>query len=166
MKDYNVEQLRTYFKENNIDDKTRQILLENNPFNGKNLKWERDYKKTNRILAFAIKNKKLINKDTNIKEITAIGDFSISKFFRFVENNCINFKKETVVLARDTLYCNDSYLNNLIKNTPHFILGICTKDYKAYKVKKELYKKITEKNKNIELIECNTDGYNVCIVRK
>ena len=166
MNDYNDILLRTYFKENKIDNQTKQKLLENNPFNEKYMKWEYNYKKTNKILAFAIKDKKLISKDSSIKELTAIGDINMSRFLRNDNDREYNFKKGTIVLARDSLYGNDSYLSKLIKSTPHFILGICTKDYLAYKAKRDLYKKIAKNNKDLEIIECIPDGYNVCIVRK
>lgn len=162
--DYYVKMLRVYFRDINISQEDKNILLNTNPFNNKFIKWEENYTKANRLIANSIKKHNLINLNKNsIEELTAIGDESISRYILF--NNYQNIRLPKITLVHDNLI-GKSFLPDLVKNNNHFILGISTKNYDDYKKRLEYYETILKNKKYCEIIESYSEGNNTCIIRK
>ena len=163
--DYYVKMLRIYFNDNNITGKKKYSLLDNNPFDGNFTKWEENYIKGNKLIAEAIKNNNLIKNIYFVDELTGNDDESISKYLG-LENNYGYSKTPKLTIVHDNLRGNTSYLPNIIKDKPHFILGIATKDFKAYQARVNYYDKIIKNNKSIKIIESYRDDNNICIIHK
>ena len=168
--DYNSKMLTLYFKEKDFSNEEIQQLLNDNPFNFKFTKWEKNVQYYNRILANTIKRKKLVNENTVLQEVTNHKDNSIS---RYLNNNSeyystLNFFKRNdgIVLIHDSIYRDNKAIKILCEKNNSFITGICTRDYVRYKKKLIFYKEILNKYKNIQLTEALENGHSICLIKK
>ena len=87
--DYDVEMLRLYFKEKNYSKEKINELLDSNPFNKEYMEWIKSRNLTGKDLARVIIKNHLINKDTNIQEITSHENDRVSKYLfnKWTRNN-------------------------------------------------------------------------------
>lgn len=166
--DYYTKLLKVYFLDNGISKKRQYELLNENPFNDHFASWEKTYHDSNRVLGRFLRKNGIKEHELTIDELTAIGDESIAKYLNdgLLHDFAYNKKRKKVCLVHDNLYGKASFLNELIKNKPHFILGICTKDKQAYKEKLLYYRNLLSKNENISILEGQEDGYNICVVKR
>lgn len=78
--DYDVEMLKLYFKEKNYSEEKINELLDSNPFNKEYMEWIKNRNLTGKDLARVIIKNHLINKDTNLQEITSHENDRVSKY--------------------------------------------------------------------------------------
>ena len=166
--DFYVKMLRTYFSDNDISKEKQSELLDKNPFGTHFTLWEKKYHESNRVLGNYLRRNGINVNNLTIEELTAIGEESLSRYLddgKYHKNE-YNNKKIKVCLVRDNLHGVSAYLPNLLKEKPHFVLGICTQDRNAYIEKLQYYKKLLQNMKDVEIIEASDRGYNICVVKR
>ncbi len=165
--DYYTKLLKVYFNDLNIGRKEQLKLYESNPFDDKFSKWEHDYHKENRLMGRFLRRNGIDKHKMTIEELTAIGDETITKYLDDGRlHDDYNQKKNNICLVHDNLYGNSLYLSDVIKNKPHFAIGICTNNKKAYMDKLKYYKEMIKKHNDIKIIEGQEAGYDICIVKR
>lgn len=168
--DYNSEMLKLYFFEKGFSSKEQEIILSKNPFSYPFVSWERKQLQTNQVLAKVLKTFRLINKQDNIHEIVNDKYNSISKYLlnnATYSNNIKDFiSKNSVILIRDTIRDDMTFAEELAKMPYSFITGICTSDKISYLEKKEMYKKLKEKIKSLEITDVQSKELRICLIKK
>ena len=163
--DYYVKMLRIYFTDNNIFGYEKKLILNDNPFNYQFVNWEENYSKANRLIAESIKEHKLlIDNKYPIEEIDFIEEESISKYLENYKKIYYNYKGIKTILVHDTLI-GKTRLPDIL-NKPHFILGLSTNNYDAYKKRLKYYEKIINNSKKVHIIESYDEGFNTCVIHK
>ena len=168
--DYNSTMLKQYFKEQNFTTNEQQQLLNENPFNKRFVRWEKNQLLTNRIIANTIKRKKLIDSDTTIQEIVNHEDNSIGKYLsnntEYYTNLGFFIRKDGIILIRDSINFENMIVKKLYKNDYSFITGICTSNLYEYHKKLKIYKEIASYIKQLQIIEATDNNQNICLVKK
>lgn len=167
--DYDVEMLRTYFKEKNYPKEKINELLNSNPFDINYINWLKEREFTGKKLARELIKNYLIHSNDKLQELTTHENDTVSKYLsnkyiissskktlKFMPGYKI-FVRGKVANKTNILIC-DKY------NIP-FILGECTKDLNYFRKIKEYYIELSKQLKNVELIENNFNNINTCIIR-
>ena len=164
--DYDVEMLKLYFKEKNYSEEKINELLDSNPFDKKYMEWLKNRNLTGKDLARVIIKKHLINKDTNLQEITSHENDRVSKYLfnksiTSIITQSIRFMPGYTIFMRGKSYVLKSFINH---NIP-FIAGECTYDKTYYEKIKKYYLNLSKQLKNCEFIEDESNYKNTCIIR-
>lgn len=164
--DYDVEMLRLYFKEKNYSKEKINELLDSNPFNKEYMEWIKSRNLTGKDLARVIIKNHLINKDTNLQEITSHENDRVSKYLfnksiTSIITQSIRFMPGYTIFMRGK----SNILKSCIKHNIPFIAGECTYDKKYYEKVREYYLNLSEQFKNCEFIEDESNYRNTCIIR-
>ncbi len=168
--DYNSEMLKLYFFEKGFNEKEIKEILNKNPFGYPFTSWEKKQLETNQVLAKALRVFKLINQQDNIHEIVNDKYNSISKYLLnnvTYSNNIKDFiNKNSIILIRDTIRDDVTFAEELAKMPYSFITGICTNNKISYLQKKEMYKKLKEKMKSLEITDVQSKDLRICLIKK
>lgn len=168
--DYDVEMLRLYFKEKNYSEEKINELLNSNPFNEEYMSWLRNRNLTGKDLAKEIIKNHLINKDTNLQEVTSHENDRVSKYLfnksaTSIVTQSIRFMPGYTIFMRGKIKNQSKILKLCIKYNIPFIAGECTKNKEYYNRIREYYLNLSEQLKNCEFIEDESNYRNACIIR-
>ena len=164
--DYDVEMLKLYFKEKNYSKEKINELLNSNPFDKEYMEWLKSRNLTGKDLARVIIKNHLINKDTNLQEITSHENDRVSKYLfnksiTSIITQSIRFMPGYTIFMRGK----SNVLKSCINHNIPFIAGECTYDKTYYEKIKEYYLNLSEQLKNCEFIEDESNYKNTCIIR-
>lgn len=169
--DYNREMLKLYFKEKGYSKEEIDKILNNNPFDIKFVRWERNKLYSNRLIANTINRKKLIDSDMIVQEVTNHEYNSISKYLNnsnevFTNTNFFK-RKNGIILVHDNIHTKiTNTIISLNRSDLNFITGICTKDIISYKIKLNKYKELAKEIEYAKVIEAMENNVNICILKK
>lgn len=168
--DYDVEMLKLYFKEKNYSDEKINELLDSNPFDKEYMEWLKSRNLTGKDLARVIIKNHLINKDTNLQEITSHENDRVSKYLfnksiTSIITQSIRFMPGYTIFMRGIIKNQSNILLSCSKYDIQFLAGECTYDKTYYEKIKEYYLNLSKQLKNCEFIEDESNYRNTCIIR-